>query len=402
MDRPAHHPQVEEREDGGMGQFDAVMGNPASRRTFLKGVGVLGGSAVLAACRKSVDESGGGGGATASSSIGPIEDEPGLLKAYEWAGYDTKWLYADYLDAGYEEPKFSFFVNTEGALAKTQAGYEWDVTHPESGYVQDYVNMNAIQPWDTSLIPNFADLNPALEASGQVDGKQYEIGLDWGYSAPLIRTDKLDPNMDSYSYLFTDDAQGHISWFDTPWILQMAAISQGMDPSHSFDMDQGELDDITSYVTDVGKRNLYNIWVNYQDMWDDVQTGNVWSTYAWPDAYVALKDRVPVAYIRPSNGTLAWVEGLVLRADTQNYHHAHAFADAWAAASVGTKLISTWGYGHSNLDIDLTKIDPDVVKVFGLDDPEKNLSEPLSYLDRYQPNRNAYNRAWNEVKASLG
>ncbi len=109
-------------------------------------------------------------------------------------------------------------------------------------------------------------------------------------------------------------------------------------------------------------------------MWDDVQTGNVWSTYAWPDAYVALKDKVDVTYIRPSTGTLAWVEGLVLRANTPNYHHAHAFADAWADAKVGERLISTWGYGHSNLEIDLAKIDPDVVKVFGLDDPRE---EPL-------------------------
>ena len=91
----------------------------------------------------------------------------------------------------------------------------------------------------------------------------------------------------------------------------------------------------------------------------------------------------------------------MLRNSTQNYHHAHAFADAWAAAAVGERLISTWGYGHSNLDIDLSKIDPDVVEVFGLADPEASLSEPASYLDRYQPQRNAYNRAWNEVKASL-
>jgi spermidine/putrescine-binding protein len=382
-----------------MGQFDAVMGNPASRRTFLKGVGVLGASGVLAACRKNVDQSSAAGPA---ASIGPIESEPGLLHVHEWAGYDAKWLYQDYLDAGYEEPKFSFLVNTEGALAKTQAGFEWDVTHPESGYIQDYVNMGALQPWDTTQIPNFTSLNPVLEAAGQIGGKQYEIALDWGYSAPLIRADMIDPNLDSYDYLFTDEAAGHISWFDTPWILQMAAISQGMDPNHSFEMTQSELDDITSYTIERGQKNLYNIWINYQDMWDDVQTGNVWATYAWPDAYVALKDKVDVAYIRPSTGTLAWVEGLVLRSDTQNYHHAHAFADAWASATVGQRLISTWGYGHSNLDVDISKIDPDVVKVFGLDDPEKNLSEPLSYLDRYQAERNMYNRAWNEVKASLG
>jgi spermidine/putrescine-binding protein len=359
-----------------MGQFDAVLGNAASRRTFLKGAGMLGATGVLAACRKSVDNSSAAGGA--SASLVPIEQEPGTLKAYEWAGYDTKWLFDDYLKAGYPDPKFSFFVNTENALAKTQAGYEWDVTHPESGYIQDYANMGAIQPWDTSLIPNFTKLNPVIEAAGQVDGKQYEIGLDWGYSAPLIRADMIDPTLDSYSYLFSDDAQGHISWFDTPWILQMAAISQGMDPGHSFDMTDTELEDAMNFCIDQYGRNVYNIWVNYQDMWDDVQKGNVWATYAWPDAYVFLKDKVDVQYIRPSGGTLAWVEGLVLRANTPNYHHAHAFADAWSSASVGAKLISTWGYGHSNLDIDLSKMDPDVVKVFGLDDPEKNLSEPLS------------------------
>lgn len=381
-----------------MSQFDAISSTPASRRAFLKGVGVLGASGVLAACRKTVDATGAAAGP--STSLVPIEDEPGVLHAHEWAGYDTKWLYADYTKAGYPDPKFSFLVNTEGALAKTAAGFEWDVTHPESGYIQDYLTMGAIQPWDTSLIPNFAQLNPALEAAGQIDGKQYEIALDWGYSAPLIRSDKLDPNMDSYEYLFTDEAAGHISWFDTPWIIQMAAMSQGMDPNHSFDMTSTELEDMKAYCIDRGK-NLYNIWVNYQDMWDDVQTGNVWSTYAWPDAYVALKDKVDVTYIRPSTGTLAWVEGLVLRANTPNYHHAHAFADAWADAKVGERLVSTWGYGHSNLDINLAKIDPDVVEVFGLDDPQKNLAEPISYLDRFQPQRNAYNRAWNEIKASL-
>jgi spermidine/putrescine transport system substrate-binding protein len=381
-----------------MGQFDAVLSNAATRRTFIKGVGALGATGVLAACRRSVDVT--TAATTPSAARPPIEDEPGKLHVHEWAGYDAKWLYKDYLDAGYEQPKFSFLVNTEGALAKTAAGFSWDVTHPEAGYIQDYVNMGAIQPWDTSMIPNFSKLNPALSASGVIDGQQYEIALDWGYSAPLIRTDKVDPNLDSYEYLFLDDAAGHVSWFDTPWILQMAGLVLGIDPNETFDMSADKLEECKNYCIDKGK-NLYNIWVNYQDMWDDVAKGNVWAVYAWPDAFVALKDSTPVKYIRPSTGTLAWVEGLVLHSETQNYHHAHAFADAWAAATVGTRLISTWGYGHSNLDVNLDEIDPEVVAVFGLDDPEGSLSEPLSYLDRYQPQRNAYNRAWQEVKASL-
>ena len=138
-----------------MGQFDSVMSNPQSRRTFLRSMAVLGGMGVLAACRKDV-QSTGTGPSSAAASIPGIEAEDGVLHVHEWAGYDAKWLFADYTKAGYPDPKFSFLMNTEGALAKTAAGFEWDMTHPESGYVQDYLDLGAIQPWDTSLIPNFA------------------------------------------------------------------------------------------------------------------------------------------------------------------------------------------------------------------------------------------------------
>src|SRR5262245_3629255 len=66
MDEAAHHPRVAsnaEREELHMGQLDAVLGNAATRRTFLKGTGVLAASGILAACRKNVDESGAGGAA---------------------------------------------------------------------------------------------------------------------------------------------------------------------------------------------------------------------------------------------------------------------------------------------------------------------------------------------------
>ena len=90
--------------------------------------------------------------------------------------------------------------------------------------------MGAIQPWDTSQISNFTDLNPVLQKAGQIDGKQYEIALDWGYSGVILRADMLDPSINSYSYLFDDAGAGHISWFDTPWILQQAAIVLGIEP----------------------------------------------------------------------------------------------------------------------------------------------------------------------------
>jgi len=384
-----------------MGQFDAVLGNPKSRRQFLRAMGGVGAMGVLAACRKESATPGATGTDTGTSAARPpIAEETGELQVHEWSGFEAKWIWKDYAAKGYPEPKFSFLSNTEGVIAKTQGGFYWDITHPETGYIQDYLNMGALQEWDTSLIPNFADTNPALEAYGQIDGKQYEIVTDWGYSGVLIRTDRMDPEVNSYSYLFDDAAAGHIGWFDTPWIIQQAAMVLGIDPAQSFNMTDDELEEAKNYAISKAK-NVYSIWVDFTQMWDDVRQDNIWATYSWPDAYVVLKEEVPVQYIRPKEGVLSWAEGLVLRSESENYYHAHEFADAWLDAAVGTKLVSLWGYGHSNLNIDLAEIDPDVVEVFGLEDPETNLSEPISYFDRYQPERDKYNRAWDEVKASI-
>jgi spermidine/putrescine transport system substrate-binding protein len=380
-------------------ELDAVMRSPASRRQFLKYAAVMGGAGVLAACRKETVAGGPSASGAPSSARPPIADEPGQLKAYEWAGFELKAIWKDYSTQGYEDPKFTFFTNTEQALAKTAGGYGWDTVHPEVGYVEDYYNLDAVQPWDTSLISNFSDLNRVLQASGQLNGAQYEIVTDWGYSGVLIRTDHVDPSINSYSYLFDDALAGHISWFDTPWMLQQAAMVQGVPGEETFDMPAQQLEDAKNYCIEK-KKNLYNIWVDFTQMWDDVRVGNVWATYAWPDAWINTKEDAPTQYIRPKEGVLSWGEGLMLNAETENYYHAHEFANAWTSPETGLWLVNTYGYGHSNLKIDLSQVPKDVVETFGLDDPETNLSEPKSHLDRFQPNRNAYNRAWEEVKNS--
>jgi spermidine/putrescine transport system substrate-binding protein len=355
-----------------------------------------GGMGVLAACRKDVQSAAPGG--ASSAAIPPITEETGELQIHEWAGYEAKWLWRDYAKQGFPDPKFSFLTNTEGVIAKTAGGFYWDITHPEIGYIQDYVDLNAIQPWDTSLIPNFSNLNPMLQETGQLNGEQYEIVLDWGYSGVIIRTDEVDPSINSYSYLFDDALAGHIAWFDTPWILSMAHVTLGLE-SDPLDASPEDLQAAKEHCI-AATKNLHSIWVDYTQMWDDVSQGNVWAAYSWPDTYVVLKEDVPVEYIKPKEGVFTWAEGLVLRSETENYHHAHAYADAWADVEVAQRLVTTWGYGHANLDLDLSQVDPDVIEVFGLEDVEAALSSGI--FDAYQPQRAEYNRAWDEVKAAAG
>jgi len=89
------------------------------------------------------------------------------------------------------------------------------VIHPCAYRFKDYVDLGVVQPWDTSQIPNYSQLNPTLEAFGQIDGKQYFIVEDWGFIAPLYRADKVQPQEDSWSLLWDERYAKRIAWIDT-------------------------------------------------------------------------------------------------------------------------------------------------------------------------------------------
>ena len=69
-------------------EFDALLRSPMGRRALLKYMGVgaaaVGGSGILAACRKEATPAGGATSA-APSERPTIEEEPGVLKVYTWS-----------------------------------------------------------------------------------------------------------------------------------------------------------------------------------------------------------------------------------------------------------------------------------------------------------------------------
>jgi spermidine/putrescine transport system substrate-binding protein len=361
------------------------------RRAAAAGAVTLGGPGALAAC--------GGGDEEEPARKASAKDEKGPLRVYTWAGYDDKNLWKPY--AGRfpgEKPRYSFFPDDDSALARARAGLKADVAHPTGNYLQDWVEADLLQPWDTKLIKSFSDLNPALVKRGQVDGKQYGVPIEWGYNSIAYRTDKVDPGEPSWNLLFDDRYKGKISWYDSTDMLQVWGLLNGAE--NPWNLDDDQIGQAREFL--ISKKPLVRrMWGTETDLVNDLAAGNVWIAQAWQSATKLAGDKgVKLEYMNPKEGRLAWYETFVLLKDAAAYHHAHAYADALASRQVGEYFLTAFNYGHSNTNIDLSKVPRKLVKLLSLDDPGILDDPKRTRLQEHMPRRALYARTWNEIKAS--
>lgn len=377
-----------------------------SRRGFLSMSALVTASGILAACKKA--DTGGGTSATGSPTTRPtLSAEPGTLQVFDWSGYgngdyypgkEQQYLWAEYQKSTGDTPNFILFENDDAGYTKIATGaVQFDVVHPCAYRFKDYVDLGAIQPWDTSLIKDWGQLNTTLENFGVIDGKQYFIVEDWGFIAPLYRADKVQPVEDSWSLLWDERYAKRISWIDTLEMLVIAGFyHQVPDP---WNMSDDELAQMRDFL--ISKKDLVAfMWDQSYDLWRAFKQGDVWIGYAWPDTVgYATAAGMDVVYMQPKEGRITWSCGFGLAADTQNYYHAHEYANSWSTTKAALFLEAYYYYGHANTTVDLSQLPANIVKTFSLDDLSI-LSPPASNPESYIPRRDVYAQYWSEVLAA--
>ncbi|HEY2541945.1 MAG TPA: extracellular solute-binding protein [Gaiellaceae bacterium] len=359
------------------------------RKDLLKLAALAGGAGVVA-----------GPTAAADAARRILAGESGALQVLDWAGYGNdggQAMFAQYVKSHpANKPKFTYMTNEADALAKIQAGLKPDLFRPYVGWVEYFATSGLVQPWDTSLIPNFKHLNPFMAKAGQYGGKQYGIPDDWGFDAILYRSDKVKPKSNSWNLLYDERYKGHISWFDDPVEnFTIVGLLKGFkDPWNQSD---AELEESKKFL--ISKKHLVRlIWASETDMDAAFAQGDIWIALGWPNDWVQMRaKKLPVVYMHPKEKPIAWVGMFMLLKDTPRPHLAHAYVDAWSSAKSGAWLEDNYGYGHAN-----TLARPgskDLLKALQLTNPHA-VTLPNAYLDRNVPRRAVYAKAWEEVKAA--
>jgi spermidine/putrescine transport system substrate-binding protein len=378
------------------------------RRKFLLSAAAVGGGVLLGGCGSdSGSSSSPGGGTTTHAAIG---SEPGTMNILEWQGYEANGTeaqtygmlagksYTD--DFGPNGLKYTYIVNDTQAVNKARQ-VQFDLMHPCIENLQDYVNGGLVQPWDTSLLPSFKNLNPVLTKRGQVDGQQYFIPWDWGYASILYRTDKVAPeDATGWELFWNEKYKGRIAmWDGAQSNFEVAALKLGFP----------EMDNMTSDQVEQAKEALIEqkplnkfYWKSeYSDMQPAFKAGDIWISYAWQDAYVNMKaEGLAVEFMEPSQGKLGWTCGFMLGSTTKNYRHAHQYVESFINHAACVDMVNLFYYGSADATVQPSDVkDKGLATKLNIGDPAA-LSGDNVNLQSWMPNENEVALAWEEVHAA--
>ena len=340
--------------------------------------------------------------ATPTPSAAPTEVPPaavtGSITVLDWPGYDAELYWADFKST-YANATVTFTIGQSDAdiYGKMKAGDQADVFHPYTGWLQFYVDEGLAAEIDTSKLKNWAAVPEEFKKIGQINGKQYFVPWDWGFTSILYRTDKVTAPIDTWGALLDPKYKGHISmWDDGPSAVTVSSYI------HGYEETQITPDQLAEIKAEwIAQRDLNRTyWGSETDLVAAMKSGEVWVAYAWQGAFATLlAEGVPVAYATPKEGRNSWVGLYGIRKDSPNSDLAHRFLDAKLGEVTGNNLVTNFYYGTANGNVMKSITDETLKQAFSVDDPS------ILQKTNFTPNLTAQQRddwtaMWTEVKAN--
>lgn len=376
------------------------MGTPLARHRFATLLAIL--ALAMTACGGggSSDESDAPASQAASSEAPASEaaEEPNELVVLEWSGYEAPDFWTEFAEANPDtEVTFEFGDTDATILNMMELGSEADIFHFYTGWQQFYVDAGLVREIDTSQLTNWDKVPEEYKALGQVDGKQYFIPWDWGFTSILYNTEHVS-EVTSWDVLFDEQYADHISmWNDGPGAVAVSSYINGWDETN---LTEEQLAQIEADWTAQKPLNTFYWTSEYGDLCPAIEDGTVWIAYAWQGCYAqALTNEHPVAYANPEEGRNSWVGLYGIRADTESPQLALEFLDLKLGEISCGNAVTLFYYGCANSEVMAAIEDPILIEAFGLDDPTiletTNFTPPVT-----QEQRDAWTQMWERVQAS--
>jgi putative spermidine/putrescine transport system substrate-binding protein len=328
-------------------------------------IGALG--LVLAAC--------GGGGAAApggagqgappggTAYAGPVGAGEGKLSVLAWPGYaengstDPKinWVTPFEQQTGCKVSVKTFATSAEAV--QLFATGEYDVVSASGDASLRLVYGDRVQPINTALVPNYADIFPDLKDKpwNSVNGVDY--GIPHGRGANLllynIAANPTPPTSWSGMFDANSPAKGKISPYDDAIYIADAAVylmstQPDLGIKNPYALDQKQFDASIALLNQQ-KPLVSEYWGDYVKQSQGLASGSVAQGQGWQlTANLANADGNKVATVKPKEGATGWSDTWMIRKGDANINCSYQWLNYVVSPQVNAQIAEYFGEAPSN------------------------------------------------------
>jgi spermidine/putrescine-binding protein len=315
------------------------------RREFLGfaaiAIGGVAGSSILAACAAPVAEviEGTEGGAEAVSTE---------LNLWAWSIYAPTDAIASFQEATDTTVHVTYYFGNSELLAKIQAGgTDADIIMPSHYRLQEYLDLDLIQPIDESRIPNFDQLYDGVKNRDYMfneNGERISIPYVFGVTGLVYNADVITEPVTSWEIAWDPKYTGRIVMEDTESWIYAAAMVLGFRLDELTEDTDAKMEQILAKMIEQ-KPLLLKLYHGLEEMRTLLVSGD--ALIAHTDSGLAWglqKDGFNFPIIVPVEGASGWQDQFVIPAGVQNLDLAYSWISHMLDPEVAAALTVETGY----------------------------------------------------------
>jgi spermidine/putrescine transport system substrate-binding protein len=329
-----------------------------SRRDALRGAGLLGASAFLAACGVE-GTSGGGDEAPKASEFWASQTKAGQLDFANWPLYmdqdevGGKTVYPSLQDFTKEtgiKVNYKEVINENDAFLgrinpSLKAGQDpgWDlIVITDGGPLEKLIRQSFLTELDHSKLPNFAkNANPTVKNPSYDPGNKFSVAWQSGLVGLAYLPKLTKRKITSFKDLYDPAFKGKITMFgDDTDFPTLTMISLGIDPAKSTEEDWKRTAEEMKKL-----RPQIREFVDNSGMAEGLSSGNAWISQAYSgDIYQLQEDGTEVEFVIPTEGATFWTDNMAIPKGAKHPLDAITYMDYVYRPEVAAKLAEYIAY----------------------------------------------------------